>query len=79
MWRWSGHVPQVGHESKEFVFSATESENEAGSLQFSFELNCCLVTRIRECEIVLMASKSRGSTYPAPYLDDYGETDPHLG
>ncbi|XP_073339559.1 E3 ubiquitin-protein ligase UBR1 isoform X1 [Pagrus major] len=34
--------------------------------------------RIRECEIVLMASKTRGSTYPAPYLDDYGETDPHL-
>uniref|UniRef100_A0A3B5LLQ0 E3 ubiquitin-protein ligase n=1 Tax=Xiphophorus couchianus TaxID=32473 RepID=A0A3B5LLQ0_9TELE len=33
---------------------------------------------IRECEIVLMASKMRGSTYPAPYLDDYGETDPHL-
>ncbi|XP_029972547.1 E3 ubiquitin-protein ligase UBR1 isoform X2 [Salarias fasciatus] len=35
--------------------------------------------RIRECEIVLMASKTRGSTYPSPYLDDYGETDPHLG
>ncbi|KAG9336563.1 hypothetical protein JZ751_002910 [Albula glossodonta] len=35
--------------------------------------------RIRECEIVLMASKTRGSTYPAPYLDDYGETDPQLG
>ncbi|XP_038123293.1 E3 ubiquitin-protein ligase UBR1 isoform X2 [Cyprinodon tularosa] len=35
--------------------------------------------RIRECEIVLMASRTRGSTYPAPYLDDYGETDPHLG
>uniref|UniRef100_UPI003AAB0406 E3 ubiquitin-protein ligase UBR1 isoform X1 n=1 Tax=Centroberyx gerrardi TaxID=166262 RepID=UPI003AAB0406 len=34
--------------------------------------------RIRECEIVLMASKTRGSTYPAPYLDDYGETDPQL-
>ncbi|XP_061698857.1 E3 ubiquitin-protein ligase UBR1 [Syngnathoides biaculeatus] len=34
---------------------------------------------IRECEIVLLASKTRGSTYPAPYLDDYGETDPHLG
>uniref|UniRef100_A0A3B4H9W6 E3 ubiquitin-protein ligase n=1 Tax=Pundamilia nyererei TaxID=303518 RepID=A0A3B4H9W6_9CICH len=33
---------------------------------------------IRECEIVLMASRTRGSTYPAPYLDDYGETDPHL-
>ncbi|XP_028995354.1 E3 ubiquitin-protein ligase UBR1 [Betta splendens] len=35
--------------------------------------------RIRECEIVLMAGKTRGSTYPAPYLDEYGETDPHLG
>ncbi|TKS86434.1 E3 ubiquitin-protein ligase UBR1 [Collichthys lucidus] len=35
--------------------------------------------RVRECEIVLMASKTRGSTYAAPYLDDYGETDPHLG
>lgn len=37
------------------------------------------VNRVRECEIVLMASKTRGSTYAAPYLDDYGETDPHLG
>ncbi|XP_056151209.1 E3 ubiquitin-protein ligase UBR1 [Lampris incognitus] len=35
--------------------------------------------RIRECQIVLMANKTRGSTYPAPYLDDYGETDPNLG
>ncbi|KPP76647.1 E3 ubiquitin-protein ligase UBR1-like [Scleropages formosus] len=35
--------------------------------------------RIRECEVVLMASKTRGSTYHAPYLDDYGETDPQLG
>ncbi|KAG7466311.1 hypothetical protein MATL_G00163480 [Megalops atlanticus] len=35
--------------------------------------------RIRECEVVLMASKTRGSTHPAPYLDDYGETDPQLG
>uniref|UniRef100_A0A667XTB6 E3 ubiquitin-protein ligase n=1 Tax=Myripristis murdjan TaxID=586833 RepID=A0A667XTB6_9TELE len=35
--------------------------------------------RIRECEVILMASKTRGSTYPAPYLDDYGETDPQLG
>ena len=36
------------------------------------------VDSIRECEIVLKASKTRGSTYPAPYLDDYGETDPQL-
>ncbi|KAG7277883.1 hypothetical protein CRUP_036283 [Coryphaenoides rupestris] len=34
---------------------------------------------IRECQIVLKASKTRGTTYPAPYLDDYGETDPQLG
>ncbi|XP_046903856.1 E3 ubiquitin-protein ligase UBR1 [Hypomesus transpacificus] len=34
--------------------------------------------RIRECEIVLMASRTRGSTCPPPYLDDYGETDPQL-
>ncbi|KAM9466613.1 E3 ubiquitin-protein ligase UBR1 [Clarias gariepinus] len=34
--------------------------------------------RVRECEIVLMASRTRGSTYPAPYLDEYGETDPQL-
>lgn len=47
---------------------------------------CCFMShvwshadRIRECEVVLMASRTRGSTYPAPYLDDYGETDPHLG
>ncbi|XP_058847458.1 E3 ubiquitin-protein ligase UBR1-like [Acipenser ruthenus] len=34
--------------------------------------------RIRECEVVLMGSKTRGCMYPAPYLDDYGETDPQL-
>lgn len=34
--------------------------------------------RVRECEIVLMANTTRGCTYPAPYLDDYGETDPQL-
>ncbi|XP_058255493.1 E3 ubiquitin-protein ligase UBR1 isoform X2 [Hemibagrus wyckioides] len=34
--------------------------------------------RVRECEIVLMANRTRGSTYPAPYLDEYGETDPQL-
>ncbi|XP_048829755.1 E3 ubiquitin-protein ligase UBR1 isoform X1 [Brienomyrus brachyistius] len=34
--------------------------------------------RIRECEVVLMGNKTRLSLYPAPYLDDYGETDPQL-
>ncbi|TSO25214.1 E3 ubiquitin-protein ligase UBR1 [Bagarius yarrelli] len=34
--------------------------------------------RVRECEIVLMASRTRGSAHPAPYLDEYGETDPQL-
>lgn len=40
-------------------------------------VSVCL-SRVRECEIVLMASKTRGCRYPAPYLDDYGETDPEL-
>uniref|UniRef100_H3DJ15 E3 ubiquitin-protein ligase n=1 Tax=Tetraodon nigroviridis TaxID=99883 RepID=H3DJ15_TETNG len=35
--------------------------------------------RVRECEIVLLDNAVRGCKYPAPYLDDYGETDPHLG
>lgn len=35
--------------------------------------------RVRECEIVLLANAIQGCKYPAPYLDDYGETDPHLG
>lgn len=31
--------------------------------------------RVRECQILLMASRTKGSFYPAPYLDTYGETD----
>uniref|UniRef100_A0A8C4XDW1 E3 ubiquitin-protein ligase n=1 Tax=Erpetoichthys calabaricus TaxID=27687 RepID=A0A8C4XDW1_ERPCA len=34
--------------------------------------------RIRECEVILLSNKTRGCIYPAPYLDDYGETDPRL-
>ncbi|KAM9356224.1 E3 ubiquitin-protein ligase UBR1 isoform 2-T2 [Pholidichthys leucotaenia] len=34
--------------------------------------------RIRQCEVILLANGTRGSTYPAPYLDDYGETDAFL-
>ncbi|XP_048456442.1 E3 ubiquitin-protein ligase UBR1 [Rhincodon typus] len=31
--------------------------------------------RIRECQVLLLAGKNRGCFIPAPYLDDYGETD----
>uniref|UniRef100_A0A663E5K0 E3 ubiquitin-protein ligase n=1 Tax=Aquila chrysaetos chrysaetos TaxID=223781 RepID=A0A663E5K0_AQUCH len=34
--------------------------------------------RIRECRVVLIEGKTRGCLYPAPYLDEYGETDPGL-
>ncbi|KAL0603122.1 E3 ubiquitin-protein ligase UBR1 [Plecturocebus cupreus] len=33
---------------------------------------------IRECRVVLVEGKARGCAYPAPYLDEYGETDPGL-
>uniref|UniRef100_UPI00398EC789 E3 ubiquitin-protein ligase UBR1 n=1 Tax=Pristiophorus japonicus TaxID=55135 RepID=UPI00398EC789 len=31
--------------------------------------------RIRACQVLLLAGKNRGCFIPAPYLDDYGETD----
>ncbi|XP_048585826.1 E3 ubiquitin-protein ligase UBR2 isoform X2 [Nematostella vectensis] len=34
--------------------------------------------RVRECQILLMANRTKGSFYPAPYLDTYGETDQGL-
>ncbi|KAB0395433.1 hypothetical protein E2I00_005236, partial [Balaenoptera physalus] len=37
-----------------------------------------LSLRIRECRVVLVEGKARGCAYPAPYLDEYGETDPGL-
>uniref|UniRef100_A0A6I8NA37 E3 ubiquitin-protein ligase n=2 Tax=Ornithorhynchus anatinus TaxID=9258 RepID=A0A6I8NA37_ORNAN len=33
---------------------------------------------IRECKVILIEGKARGCLYPAPYLDEYGETDPGL-
>ncbi|XP_043917807.1 E3 ubiquitin-protein ligase UBR2 isoform X2 [Protopterus annectens] len=34
--------------------------------------------RVRECQILLLAGKTKGCFYPPPYLDDYGETDQGL-
>nr|XP_056707151.1 E3 ubiquitin-protein ligase UBR1 [Euleptes europaea] len=34
--------------------------------------------KIKDCRLMLMAGKNRGCFYPAPYLDEYGETDPNL-
>merc|ERR1719427_445788 len=31
--------------------------------------------RIRDCEVVLMHNHSKGLFLPAPYLDEYGESD----
>ncbi|XP_053127258.1 E3 ubiquitin-protein ligase UBR1 isoform X2 [Hemicordylus capensis] len=38
----------------------------------------CIFLKIRDCKIVLIGGKTRGCFYPAPYLDEYGETDPNL-
>uniref|UniRef100_A0A8C6RL83 E3 ubiquitin-protein ligase n=1 Tax=Nannospalax galili TaxID=1026970 RepID=A0A8C6RL83_NANGA len=38
----------------------------------------CIFLKIRECRVVLVEGKARGCVYPAPYLDEYGETDPGL-
>lgn len=40
--------------------------------------NCGIFLRIRECEILLLATPHRGCFKSAPYLDRYGETDPGL-
>ncbi|XP_043930148.1 E3 ubiquitin-protein ligase UBR1 [Protopterus annectens] len=34
--------------------------------------------RIRDCDVILMAGRNRGCLYSAPYVDEYGETDPGL-
>uniref|UniRef100_A0A8C3HHS2 E3 ubiquitin-protein ligase n=1 Tax=Chrysemys picta bellii TaxID=8478 RepID=A0A8C3HHS2_CHRPI len=38
----------------------------------------CMFLKIRACRVVLIEGKTRGCLYPAPYLDEYGETDPDL-
>ncbi|XP_063803728.1 E3 ubiquitin-protein ligase UBR1 [Pseudophryne corroboree] len=38
----------------------------------------CIFLKIRECKVVLIEGKTRGYMYPAPYLDEYGETDTGL-
>ncbi|XP_066464442.1 E3 ubiquitin-protein ligase UBR1 [Eleutherodactylus coqui] len=38
----------------------------------------CIFLKVRECKVVLIEGKTRGCLYPAPYLDEYGETDPGL-
>lgn len=40
--------------------------------------NCGIFLRVRECEILLLATPNRGCFLPAPYLDRYGEADPGL-
>ncbi|KAJ7403188.1 hypothetical protein BTVI_80135 [Pitangus sulphuratus] len=45
---------------------------------YSCLLNQASQFRIRECKVVLIEGKTRGCLYPAPYLDEYGETDPGL-
>lgn len=34
--------------------------------------------RLRKCEVILLTDLKRGLIMPAPYVDDYGETDEGL-
>lgn len=34
--------------------------------------------RVRECQVLFLAGKTKGCFYSPPYLDDYGETDQGL-
>ena len=34
--------------------------------------------RVRECQVLLLSGRTKGSFYAPPYLDDYGETDQGL-
>lgn len=36
------------------------------------------LSRVRECQVLFLAGKTKGCFYPPPYLDDYGETDQGL-
>ena len=31
--------------------------------------------RVRQCQVVLLSGNNKGCFLPAPYVDDYGETD----
>ena len=39
---------------------------------------CVLCCRVRECHVLLLCNRTKGCFVPAPYLDDYGETDQGL-
>lgn len=38
----------------------------------------CYLHRVRECQVLFLAGKTKGCFYSPPYLDDYGETDQGL-
>ena len=36
------------------------------------------IFRVRDCQIILLAGKTKGCFVHPPYIDDYGETDQGL-
>lgn len=67
--------------SQNICCQETVNGEEVGACIFH-ALHCgagvCIFLKIRECRVVLVEGKARGCAYPAPYLDEYGETDPGL-
>ena len=37
-----------------------------------------ILCRVRDCQIILLAGKTKGCFVHPPYIDDYGETDQGL-
>ncbi|RMC00510.1 hypothetical protein DUI87_23124 [Hirundo rustica rustica] len=80
------HLTTLAHIMQIIISSATESPaahssdngEEAQSAQSFCRELCQHTSGIRECKVVLIEGKTRGCLYPAPYLDEYGETDPGL-
>ncbi|XP_067943651.1 E3 ubiquitin-protein ligase UBR2-like isoform X2 [Watersipora subatra] len=38
----------------------------------------CMFLRVRQCQVVLLSGHNKGCFLPAPYVDDYGESDVQL-
>lgn len=58
--------------------SSTNNQSLVGSCTYH-AYECCagvgIFLRIRDCKILLISGKSKGCYMPAPYVDEYGETD----
>ncbi|EQB77523.1 hypothetical protein CB1_000386021 [Camelus ferus] len=77
MMTWSTCAFTVQAIDRPLAQNQEESEEAHSASSFLAEVSQ-YTSGIRECRVVLVEGKARGCAYPAPYLDEYGETDPGL-